>query len=123
MSPTLRKPSPRVTSAATSAGDRLGFADDGTAESEAGRDSAFGAVCCNCAAGRAPVGSRNRADCVAVCPMEGDGVCGLAESCAGSNPAGGNVVCGVRAGRSCATIGGVFKTVGANSAVGPLPIG
>src|SRR5215472_1767702 len=128
MSPTLRKPSPRVTSAADSAGDRRGFADDGTGEREAGRNSAFGAVC----------------------PTEGDGICGLAEFGAGNSPAGGNVTSGVRtswagpgkvscgsvrssaearpgrgavslggrAGRSCATIGGVFKTVGANSAAG-----
>src|SRR5215471_15260157 len=97
MSPTLRKPSPRVTSAAISAGDRRGFADDGTGESEAGRNSAFGAVGCNSEAGRGTVGSGNRADCVAVCPTEGDGVCGLAQSCTGSSPAGGTVTSGVRA--------------------------
>ena len=67
MSPALRKPSPRTTSAAISVGERPEFAEDCTGGGEAAGDAAFGPPCCGSRVGEATRGgSGNWADCVAL---------------------------------------------------------
>jgi hypothetical protein len=100
MSPTLRNLSPRVTSAAISAGARRWSAGDGGGGGKVGRDVACGVVCSSSGAGeaRGGVGSGTREARAGAGVATGDAGFCFAGSRGGASAAEGGVVSGARAG-------------------------